>query len=255
MQLYNFLLQNFLKYLPDRWFEKAGGPFYKSLSYALPFEQKSTIIYTGIPFTAHWGFASGWADNLSKMFTIKRLGAGAVISKTITVKPREGNPYPRLIRYQTSIINSMGLPNTGLSQWIQEINKTKNLPNEFIYSVKGNNQYEWGLLVKSLSKYCKIIELNFSCPNIEEGIINIAKSQEILSFIRNKASTAKLFLKLSPEYKTNDLIELIKSVKDKNLIDGVTCFNTIPVKHNYLGNKEKKGGLSGTPLFSRLIGS
>ena len=146
----------------------------------------------------------------------------------------------------------MGLPNHGLSWWIQELRKQPIIPENFIFSIKGNNEYEWRLLTKHIGEFSNIIELNFSCPNVESGIIDVGKSIDLLKIIR-KATTKKLFLKISPEYKTPIILDLITETKEQNLIDGITCFNTYPVTYDYLGNPLKIGGLSGIPLQEKLF--
>ena len=186
------------------------------------------------------------------MHAVNNLGAGVVISKTITYHKRSGNPYPRIIRYTNGMINSMGLPNKGLSAWYQELSKASDVPQNFLFSVKGDTLSEWKLLINKISKFTNIIELNFSCPNVSAGIMDLDKTVKILSKIRNQSPDIKLFLKLSPQYSDNELIKLIEVIYQDNLIDGISLLNTIPTKNDDLGNPEKIGGYSGPMLFNRL---
>jgi dihydroorotate dehydrogenase (NAD+) catalytic subunit len=233
--------------------EFSGDPVFSTIGKILPFIQKSSINYAGMNFTAPWGFASGWADSFRKMKVVSSLGAGAVVSKTITYKPKKGNPYPRFFRSNEFIINSMGLPNHGLYWWIRELQKQKDIPENFIFSIKGDNLHEWKNLIKGIGSFSSIIELNFSCPNVANGIIDLTKSTDLLKDIRKYAKEKTIFLKISPEYTTSNIIDLIKEIKDKNLVDGVTCFNTFPVRYEYLGNSLKIGGISGIPLKRKLF--
>ena len=187
------------------------------------------------------------------MQVISSLGAGAVVSKTITFQPKKGNPFPRFVRWKDNIINSMGLPNPGLNWWMRELKGQKNIPEHFIFSIKGNNIQEWRSLTKGIGRFTNTLELNFSCPNVEEGIIDIPTTISLLKGIRKEAKNIKLFLKISPEYSIATVIDLIKETKEQNLIDGVTCFNTYPVQYDYLGNPLKVGGLSGIPLQHKLL--
>lgn len=254
LTLYQHLIQNrLIKTLPNSFVEYMGDPIFSSIAKVLPYEQKSSINYAGINFTAPWGFASGWADSYRKMEIISSLGAGAVISKTITFKPKKGNPFPRFVRWKDHIINSMGLPNPGLYWWIQELRKKKSIPEHFLFSIRGNNPSEWKALVKGIGNFTNVLELNFSCPNVEEGIIDIPTTVSLLEGIRKGAKDKKLFLKVSPEYSISAIIDLIKQTKEHNLIDGVTCYNTFPVQYNYLGNPLKIGGISGIPLQKKLF--
>lgn len=209
--------------------------------------------YAGFTFQAPWGLSSGWADTLAKMIAMQKLGAGVVISKTITFNSRKGNPRPRIIRLADGLINSMGLPNRGLMAWYNELTNAKNIPDNLIFSVKGETLREWRLLINKISRFTDIIELNFSCPNVSTGIMDLDKTIKILSKMRAQSPNIKLFLKLSPQYTNHELMKLILRLFRSNLIDGLSLFNTIPVKHNNLGNPAKIGGYSGPKLFERLI--
>jgi dihydroorotate dehydrogenase len=247
---------NFVKNIPDKYITFFGDHLILFLSNLFQTEQNPYLQYAGLPLSNPWGFASGWADTLEKMEAIIKLGAGAVVSKTITLNPKSGNPYPRFFKWKDSMINSMGLPNKGLAWWLSELKKQQSFPRNFIFSVKGDNKFEWKILIKSISQRVTTIELNFSCPNVKDGIIDIQQTTKILSEIRkHKAPESKIFVKLSPEYSTRYIIDLLQSVKEKGLIDGITCFNTIPVQIKYLGNPLGVGGLSGRPLYNKMVDS
>ena len=241
-----------VKTLPNSVVEFFGEPVFTSIATLLPFNQTFSLDYAGMHFRAPWGFASGWADSFYKMKTISSLGAGAVISKTITFNPKKGNPFPRFVRWKDHMVNSMGLPNRGLLWWMQELKKQSLIPEHFLFSIKGNDLHEWRMLTKGIGQFTETIELNFSCPNVEDGLVDINKTLDLVKQIRKKSNQKRLFLKLSPEYKTKAIVDLITEIKEKNLIDGFTCFNTFPVIYNYLGNPLKIGGLSGVPLQQKL---
>jgi dihydroorotate dehydrogenase (NAD+) catalytic subunit len=98
----------------------------------------------------------------------------AHVTKTITVEPRQGNRPPRLWEAPTSLINSIGLPNKGLKQWLQEdLPQLRELPVPLIVNVMGFETSELETLVASVSEESGIaaIELNVSCPNVETGTI------------------------------------------------------------------------------------
>jgi dihydroorotate dehydrogenase (NAD+) catalytic subunit len=254
--IYEKFIQRVIRYIPEQIIEVSGGPLIQTLSkiYSNPLEHlSSSINYADLKFPVPWGLSSGWADNISKMQAVSNLGAGIVISKTITFHKRSGNPYPRILRYTNGMINSMGLPNKGLSAWYNELIKTKEIPNNFVFSVKGDSLNEWKLLINKISKFTNVIELNFSCPNVSAGIMDLNKTVKILTKIRLQSPNIKLFLKLSPQYSDEELIQLISVLYHDSLIDGISLLNTIPTKHNALGNPAKIGGYSGQLLFERLI--
>lgn len=254
LTLYKHLIQtNIAKNLPNSFVEYIGGPLFTSIAELLPFKMNSSVKYADMEFKAPWGFASGWADSYKKMEVISSLGAGAVVSKTITYKSKPGNPFPRFFRWKDHIINSMGLPNPGLHWWMKELKKHQSIPEHFIFSIKGNDKQEWRALVRGVGQFTNVLELNFSCPNVEAGIIDIPTTISLLRDIRQNAKNKKLFLKISPEYSISAVIDLIQQTKESNIIDGVTCFNTYPVHYKYLGNPLKIGGISGVPLQHKLF--
>src|SRR6266496_4493593 len=72
------------------------------------------LIFAAPPETAH-GLAAGFDKRCRVLHSLGRLGFGYVVGGTITSKPREGNPQPRIVRYpaRRAMVNSMGLPNPG----------------------------------------------------------------------------------------------------------------------------------------------
>ena len=129
MTLYEKFIQRVIRYIPERIVELSGGPLIFGLSKLFSsseFDTIHSIKYIDKKFTAPWGLSSGWADSLAKMQAVNNLGAGVVISKTITLHKRLGNPYPRIIRSKNAMINSMGLPNKGLGGWYNELKNANN---------------------------------------------------------------------------------------------------------------------------------
>ena len=191
--MYSYFIQHKItKTLPNSFVEFMGDPVFFSFSKILPYVQNSDINYAGIHFTAPWGFASGWADSYRKMKSISSLGAGGVISKTITFNPQKGNPFPRFARWQDHIVNSMGIPNYGLAWWIKELRNQLSIPENFLFSIRGNNDHQWRTLAKGIGQFTNTLELNFSCPNVKEGIIDIRKSLDLLATIRKAAKQKKI---------------------------------------------------------------
>jgi dihydroorotate dehydrogenase (NAD+) catalytic subunit len=105
----------------------------------------------------------------------------AFVSKTITVAPRQGNPPPRLWETPAGLINSIGLPNKGLDGFLRDdLPQLAELPVPLIVSVMGFSRDELAALVHATAEQEGIhaIELNFSCPNVETGLIMGADPQE-----------------------------------------------------------------------------
>ena len=125
------------------------------------------------------------------------------VSKTITVAPRQGNPPPRLWETPAGLINSIGLPNKGLAGFLaDDLPQLAELPVPLCVSVMGFSRDELAELVTAVAERdeVELIELNFSCPNVETGTIMGADPGETaLSVDRLRPLTEKpLIVKLTP---------------------------------------------------------
>src|SRR5947209_17324108 len=103
-----------------------------------------------------------------------RFPFAAFVTKTVTVKPRQGNPPPRLWELPSGLINSIGLPNKGLDRFMAEdLPELEQLPVPLIVNVMGFHREEVGRLVSSFAARRSVaaLELNVSCPNVETGLI------------------------------------------------------------------------------------
>ena len=125
----------------------------------------------------------------------------AFVSKTITLAPRQGNPPPRLWETPAGLINSIGLPNKGLDGFLAEdLPRLAELPVPLIVSVMGFSRDELAALVQAVAERDEVaaLELNFSCPNVETGLIvgadptETARSVERLRPLTEKPLVVKL---------------------------------------------------------------
>jgi dihydroorotate dehydrogenase (NAD+) catalytic subunit len=123
------------------------------------------------------------------------------VSKTITLAPRQGNPPPRLWETPAGLINSIGLPNKGLDGFLaQDLPQLAELPVPLIVSVMGFDHDELRRLVSEVGARDEVplLELNFSCPNVETGLImgadpsETARAVEILRPLTEKPLIVKL---------------------------------------------------------------
>jgi dihydroorotate dehydrogenase (NAD+) catalytic subunit len=125
------------------------------------------------------------------------------VSKTITLAPRQGNPPPRLYETPAGLINSIGLPNKGLDGFLgQDLPQLAELPVPLCVSVMGFSRDELGTLVAAVAERDEVslLELNFSCPNVETGLIMGADPGETARTVeRLRPLTDKpLIVKLTP---------------------------------------------------------
>ncbi|MEI6862978.1 MAG: dihydroorotate dehydrogenase [Candidatus Omnitrophota bacterium] len=201
--------------------------------------------------------ASGtFGKEYGKFININALGA--YITKTITLDPRSGNLPPRVTETMSGMLNSIGLENKGLDDFI--VNKLSDLSGlkiPIIVSIAGDSAREYAILVRRLSECKKVsaIELNLSCPNVKHGSRSglIAQDAEAVRDVVGKArqnSPLTLIAKLSPN--VTDIAAVALAAEDAGA-DAVSLINTFPAMavdintgRPALGNIT--GGLSGPAI-------
>jgi dihydroorotate dehydrogenase (NAD+) catalytic subunit len=245
---YSYFYKYVISKLPDRIVENMAGYFYRLYTMLVSQDPiRLPVEVEGLKFINPVGMPAGWIDKPTKIDVVRKLGAGVIIIKTITLNPKWGNPYPRIVRGQHGIINSLGLPNLGLKWWLENYHPV-DYPS--IISIKGGSLKEWTILIDNLESKTDIFELNFSCPNVSEGIMDLSQSRDLIRDIIS-ITKKRIFLKLSPEYSPQQNLELINSVRSD--ICGISTINTRPIYNPSLGNPKNVGGISGAPLFPDLI--
>ncbi|HEX6023743.1 MAG TPA: dihydroorotate dehydrogenase catalytic subunit, partial [Solirubrobacter sp.] len=127
----------------------------------------------------------------------------AFVTKTVTLAPRQGNPPPRLYELPSGLLNSIGLPNKGLEQFLaQDLPQLAELPVPLIVNVMGNAADEVATLVRTVGECDEVtaLELNVSCPNVKTGLMFGADPDELsrlLDAVR-PMTTKPLIVKLTP---------------------------------------------------------
>jgi dihydroorotate dehydrogenase (NAD+) catalytic subunit len=195
----------------------------------------------------------GFGDELKRLVDFSSIGA--VVSKTITVKPREGNIPPRIYETDCGVINSIGLANPGVDLFIKEkLPALGRLKTKHIISLGGFSEKEYKQLVKKLDKQDKVdaFELNLSCPNLGKEKL-ISQSQKLSSDLvkgLRRLTKKTLIVKLTPE--VTDIVKIAKAVESAGA-DAISMVNTyfslaidIENKKPYLGNTI--GGYSGPAI-------
>ncbi len=189
--------------------------------------------------------------------TLKRVadaGAGAVVTKSIGLKPSIGHSNPTVVQVECGLVNAMGLPNPGVEYFCQELEEGGRIGVPLIVSVYGYSPKEYGVLVKSLSELnVDAFELNVSCPHANKTGAEIGQDPRLVTEVVSqvKVSTEKpVFVKLPPN--VTSIVELAKAVEDAGA-DALTAINTIKAMvidvttgKPILGNK--MGGLSGSAI-------
>jgi len=196
----------------------------------------------------------GYAQEFAPYLNLKSLGG--IITKTITLSPRKGNPPPRIVETSSGMLNSIGLQNDGLENFVKNrLPYLQKLKVPIIVSIGGDFDEEYVILAKRLDKVKKIsaIELNISCPNIKNKKMMVAQDKEATFELVNKVRSVTdktIITKLSPN--VTDITEIAKAAEDAGS-DAVSLINTlygmaidIKAKAPLLANTY--GGLSGPAI-------
>ena len=184
--------------------------------------------------------ASGCLDALTAPRVAQRLDA--FVTKTVTPLPRDGNPPPRIAETECGMLNSIGLQNPGIDAFVRDnLPLLAELGVPLWVSVGGFSAEDYALVCTRLDECADVstIELNLSCPNVEEAAETAA---ELVAAAR-RATTKPLYAKLSPA--TWDVAESARAVGSAGA-DGLSLVNTL----RGLGFDRA----SGQPLLARGAG-
>lgn len=165
--------------------------------------------------------ASGCLDALAAPEVAGTLDA--FVTKTVTPLPREGNPTPRFAESEHGMLNSIGLQNPGIDAFLEEhLPALCELGPPVWVSAGGFGARDYAHVCGVLDGRDEVatIELNLSCPNVEEAPETAA---EIVAAARD-ATSKPLYAKLSPA--TWDIAETARAVADAGA-DGLSLVNTI----------------------------
>jgi len=203
--------------------------------------------------------------SFSSLQRVIRDGAGMVTTKSLSIEPRVGHEGPVIAEFNGGLINSVGLTNPGIAEGLEEVKKFhRGLDGVVIVSVFGANAAEFVQLAQAVNESsADILELNLSCPNVEDEFkrpfaLMPDKITEIVSAVK-AVSRIPVLAKLSPN--ANDMAAIAKLTEAAGA-DGLTMINTLghgmvvdaiakrPVLRNNFG------GISGPcikPLAIKLI--
>jgi dihydroorotate dehydrogenase (NAD+) catalytic subunit len=179
----------------------------------------------------------------------------AFVSKTITGPARAGNPPHRLWETPSGMINSIGLPNPGLDQFIEgDLSELVGLPVPLIVSVMADSAEQFAVLVEAVSAVEGVagIELNVSCPNVHSGLIVGEQPKETEALMKGlrPLTDLPLIVKLTPNVAGP---ETVASAAESGGADAVSLINTvkstaIDPDHSRAWLGAGGGGLSGPAI-------
>jgi len=207
--------------------------------------------------------ASGILGTTSEIIEkVAKAGAGAIVTKSVGLKPRRGYSNPTLIQLDYGIINAMGLPNPGIHQFKKEIEKLKDLPIPLIVSVYGFSPQEYAEVAEeAVEAGADAVELNLSCPHVGGTGTEIGSNPKLaMKVIREVKERIKEPVIAKITANVADLKRLARSIEEAGA-DAITAINTIramaidiettqPILSNIIG------GLSGPavkPIAVRCV--
>ncbi len=220
----------------------------------------------GVPLASPIVMASGtWGYGTEGQEFLNYKRIGAIATKGVTLKPRIGNPPPRLKETPSGLLNSVGLENIGIDTYLEEkLPALKDCPSAIIANYAGFTISEFVKLTRMLAaeESIAILEANVSCPNVEEGGkafgTNAKQIHEIAKLIRTEAQGKPFFLKLSPN--VTDIVEIADAALEGGA-SGLTIANcyvglAINIRRRRPHFQNIMAGLSGPaikPLTLRLV--
>ena len=191
-------------------------------------------------------------------------GIGGIIVKGTTLKPRQGNDYPRMAETPMGMLNCVGLQNKGVDYFSETIYpQLKDIDTAWIVNVSGSSPDDYAECAARVYALEKVpaIELNISCPNVKDGGmafgVTCAGAESVVRAVRERYHKT-LIVKLSPN--VTDIAEIARAVEAAGA-DAVSLINTLMGTAVDIERRRRvlsigTGGLSGPcvkPVALRMV--
>jgi dihydroorotate dehydrogenase (NAD+) catalytic subunit len=196
----------------------------------------------------------GYGDEISSLVDVNRLGG--IMTKSLSWKPRDGNPPQRIVETTGGMLNSIGLANIGVHAFIE---------NKLPVLRKTSTKIIANIAASSVQEYCDVLslleqqdgiacyEINVSCPNVKEGGLSFGtdlKMTAVITASLRKLTHRPLIIKLTPN--VTHISEFARVVEAEGA-DAVSVINTIigmaiDVKTRKPKLSTVTGGLSGPAI-------
>lgn len=170
----------------------------------------------------------GYGTEYGPYFDVSRLGA--VVTKTITLEPRAGNPMPRIAETPAGMLNSIGLANVGAERFLSEkLPALEALETRVIVNVAGSTVEEYARVVERVAGHPRVdgIEINVSCPNVRRGGLAFGTDPDITNAITRgvrEATDKPVIVKLTPN--VTDIVGIAQAAVDGGA-DALSLINTL----------------------------
>jgi len=204
----------------------------------------------------------GYGQEFAQYVDLEKIGA--FVTKGLSLKPRAGNPTPRIVETPGGMLNAIGLQNVGIDAFIEKkvpFLRTVNTP--AIANFFGNTIDEYVEMARRLDAIAEVaaLEVNISCPNVKQGGIVFGTDPQcafdVISACR-EATVKPLIAKLSPN--VTDVVVMAKACEDAGA-DALSLINTLTGMAIDLGKRRPvlaniTGGFSGPaikPVALRMV--
>lgn len=196
----------------------------------------------------------GYGDECPDLVDVNKIGA--IVTKSLSMKPRDGNPPPRIVETPSGMINSIGLANIGVQRFIDEKAPfLRSLDTAVIVNIAASTIEEYRAVLERIedAHCCDAYEINVSCPNVKEGGLsfgtNVRMTADITKALR-PLTDKPLIIKLTPN--VTSVSEFARAVEGEGA-DAVSLINTlvgmsVDVKTRRPKISTTTGGLSGPAI-------
>jgi dihydroorotate dehydrogenase (NAD+) catalytic subunit len=196
----------------------------------------------------------GYGNEISSYTDLNTIGG--IVTKSISLKPRKGNPPQRIVETQAGMLNAIGLTNVGVEEFLKsKIPFLKSFDVPLICNIAASTIEEYVECTRILTteETIKAFEINVSCPNVSEGGLQFGNDVKEVGKVTAKVRTATdkpLIIKLSPNVSyISDFAQVVK----KEGGDAVSAINTLVGTAFDINTRKPKiqnvnGGLSGPAI-------
>jgi dihydroorotate dehydrogenase len=227
----------------------------------------------GLRFPNPLGVAAGFDKTVRLAPGLAELGFGHVEVGTLTPKPQEGNPRPRVFRIaeRGAILNRMGFPNPGLEEVLPRLESLSRVKRSWVLGVSIGKQKETPLAqaledyvrcFQAVAPYADYVAVNISSPNTP-GLRELQGGNYLLNLLTGLMDEARHFaeehdgkhppvaVKIAPDVKARELEEMLEAIQAAG-VQGIIVSNTTLSRAGFDPEwQQQAGGISGRPLTQR----
>lgn len=216
-----------------------------------------SVTIAGVKFKSPLIIPSGILAKTNQYLKAVSQGAGGLATKSCSLKPKKGHPYPRIIKWEHGFLNAVGLENPGVKKEVANIKRLKKkIDIPIIASIFGPTVKDIGRVAAEISQAePDFIEVNISCPHVDASVkgsfANNPKATRRIAQTIRKKTKIPLIIKLSPNVEN---ISSVAQAAEDGGADVIAAINTVGpgmvINHKtakpLLGNKI--GGVSGPAI-------